>query len=71
MAEKFEPCCARMQTALVREEGELRRVARMANRRAGRGLSTVREQAQIAQIKTQIQTIKAATEDHEAEHAQG
>jgi hypothetical protein len=71
MAEKMQPCCARLQTALTREDGELRRIARMANRRATRGLSTVREQARIAEIKTAIQTIKGNIEDHEAEHAEG
>ena len=63
------PCCARIQTALVREEGELRRTARMANNRASKGLSTVREQARIAEIKDQIARIKASIDEHEAEHA--
>jgi ribosomal protein L29 len=66
---KLPPCCARFQTALVREEGELRRVSRMANNRMGRGLSTVREQARIAEIKTAIARIKTSIDDHEAEHA--
>lgn len=69
MAEKLPPCCARYQGNLVREEGELRRVARMANHRSGKGLSTAREQARIAELKTSIARIKDAIVDHEAEHA--
>jgi hypothetical protein len=67
--EKMQPCCARLQTALVREEGELRRVARMANRRSGKGLSTAKEQARIAEIKTAIRVIKGNIEDHDADHS--
>lgn len=66
---KMEPCCARLQTALVREEGELRRIARMANRRASRGLNTTKEQAEIARLRTQIAHIKGNIEDHEADHS--
>lgn len=69
MTEKQAPCCARYTGQLVREQGELRRVARMANRRAAKGLSIVGEQAQIVEIKARIAWVEAAIVDHEAEHA--
>lgn len=69
MAEKMKPCCARLQTAIMRERAELARQARLANRAAARGRSTAKALARIAEIRTALQTIEATIEDHDASHA--
>ena len=65
---KMLPCCARLQTNLHREEGELRRLSRIANNRISRGQDTLEVQAQIAAKRVQLADIKRVIEDHEAEH---
>jgi hypothetical protein len=63
------PCCARLQTTLLREEAALSQAARRANRAVGSGRSMIKAQAEIAKLRSQIADTKASIEAHEAEHA--
>jgi hypothetical protein len=65
---KMEPCCARLQATLAREEAALRQTARQAERQRGYGRDTTKYVKQIADLKVQIAKTKQLVVDHDAEH---
>lgn len=68
MADKI--CCSRLKSALLHEQGELRRLARNASRREMKGLLVdEKTRAAIVEIKAAIAETEARIVDHDADHA--
>ena len=68
MAEKMQPCCARLHGTVQREKAELGRLARMAARRGNTDRYAAKIQAQIVQKKADIKRVEEQLVEHEATH---
>lgn len=67
---KQPPCCARFASAILREKGELGRLARAANRAAEKGRPVTKYTDQIAKTRVALASAEQYLIDHEADHAE-